>query len=207
MKKIKLEVFESDKPIEPISYCIYTITPKEQISSIQEFMRSAAGKISYRSNTHAFTDDKKIFTLEKISDLNIDDSFEITFEKEETLDILSNRKIYADVADYRIKENLRSVKFAEKYNKYKVSNTITSAYISEIKKALSSQDKQFRLRREYNYTIKISDEKKIQLWLNISSELETNKTICDLINENKCVEGMKVISTWGDISGCGIIKQ
>ena len=81
MQKLKLEVFESDKPIEPISYCVYTIIPKEQISSIQEFMRSAAGKISYRSNTHAFTDDKKIFTLEKITDFNIDDSFKITFEK------------------------------------------------------------------------------------------------------------------------------
>ena len=188
MPNIKLEVFETDKPIQPIHFQIYTITPKEQISSIQEFMRSVAGKISYRSNTRAFTDDKKIFTLEKIANFNIDDSFEIAFEKEESLDILSNKKIYADVVDYRIKENLRSIKFAQKYNKYKVSNTITSAYISEIKATLSSQDKQFRLRREYNYTIKISDEKKIQLWLNISSELETNKTICDLINESKYVE-------------------
>lgn len=206
MLKIKLEVFETDESIQPIRFQIYTITPKEQISSVQEFMRSAAGKISYRSNTRAFTDDKKIFTLEKIANFNIDDSFEITFEKEDTLDILSNKKIYADVVDYRIKENLRSVTFADKYKKYKVSNTITSAYISEIKKTLSSQDKQFRLRREYNYTIKISNDKKIQLWLNVSSELETNKTICDLINDNKCVEGMKVINTWGDISGCGIIK-
>ena len=206
MPNIKLEVFETDKPIQPILFQIYTITPKEQISSIQEFMRSVAGKISYRSNTRAFTDDKKIFTLEKIANFNIDDSFEIAFEKEESLDILSNKKIYADVVDYRIKENLRSIKFAQKYNKYKVSNTITSAYISEIKATLTSQDKQFRLRREYNYTIKISDEKKIQLWLNISSELETKKTIYDLINEKKYVEGMKVINTWGDISGCGIIK-
>lgn len=206
MQKIKLEVFESDKPIEPISYYVYTITPKEQVSSIQEFMRSAAGKISYRSSTHAFTDDKKIFTLEKIADFNIDDSFSISFEKEEILDILSYKNIYANTVDFYIRESLRQVKFAEKYAKYKISNSITSAYISEIKSSLSSQDKQFRLRREFNYIIKISDNKKIQLWLNISSVLETNKTICDLINENKPVEGMKVVSTWGDISGCGIIK-
>ena len=120
MSKIKLEVFETDKSIQPILFQIYTITPKEQVSSIQEFMRSAAGKISYRSNTCAFTDDKKIFTLEKIADSNIDDSFEITFEKEETLDILSNKKVYTGVVDYYIKENLRSVTFAEKYKKYKV---------------------------------------------------------------------------------------
>ena len=83
MYNLKLEVFESDKSIEPIHFYIYKVTPKEQVSSIQQFMRSVAGKISYRSPVRAFTDDKKVYTLEKIANLDIDDSFEITYEKDE----------------------------------------------------------------------------------------------------------------------------
>ena len=117
MYNLKLEVFESDKSIEPIHFYIYKVTPKEQVSSIQQFMRSVAGKISYRSPVRAFTDDKKVYTLEKIANLDIDDSFEITYEKDEHLDVLSNKKVYTDVVDFLIKEKLRQIKFAEKYAK------------------------------------------------------------------------------------------
>ena len=44
MHKLKLEVFESTSSIEPISFYVYKIVPKEQPLSIQQFMRSVAGK-------------------------------------------------------------------------------------------------------------------------------------------------------------------
>ena len=57
MANLKLEVFESKNSIEPLEFFIYKITPKEQVSSIQQFMRSSAGKIGYRLSIPAFTDD------------------------------------------------------------------------------------------------------------------------------------------------------
>ena len=137
----------------------------------------------------------------------IDNSFTIKFEKNNILPLQSNKKVYQDVIEYFINEKLRGVRFQERYNKYKVSNPITSAFISEIKSPLSSDDKQFRLRREYNYSIKLSEENKAQIWLNIRSELETSKTIFDLYNKKKDVEGIKVINDWGKFGETGVITS
>ena len=207
MSKLKLEVFESKNVIEPLEFFVYKITPKEQVTNIQQFMRSAAGKISYRLSIPAFTDDRRIFTLAEIKNTDVDNSFSIKFEEKTTLPIQSNKKVYQDGIEYFINEKLRGVRFLEKYNKYKVSNTITSAFISEIKSTLSSDDKQFRLRREYKYSIKLSEENKAQMWLNIRSELETNKTVFDLYNLGKDFEGLKVINDWGRFGESGIITS
>ena len=82
MHKLKLEVFESTSSIEPISFYIYKIVPKEQPLSIQQFMRSVAGKISYRLSIPAFTDDRKIYTLAEINNVDVDNSFTIKFENQ-----------------------------------------------------------------------------------------------------------------------------
>lgn len=205
MHKLKLEVFESNNSIEPISFYVYKIVPKEQVLSIQQFMRSVAGKVSYRLSIPTFTDDRKIYTLSEIKNFEVDTSFSIKFENQQILPVTENKGIYSDLADYYIRENLKIVKFAEKYNKYKTTNNVTSAYIYEIKKTLASDDKQFRLRREYNYKIEISDDKKLLLWLNIRSEFETQKTVYDAINENKNVVGLKVINNWGKFGESGVI--
>ena len=207
MHKLKLEVFESKNAIEPLEFFVYKITPNDQVSNIQQFMRSSAGKISYRLSIPAFTDDRRIFTLTEILDTNVDTSFTIKFEEKNTLPLQSNKKVYQDVIEYFINEKLRGVRFQERYNKYKVSNPITSAFISEIKSPLSSDDKQFRLRREYNYSIKLSEENKAQIWHNIRSELETSKTIFDLYNKKKDVEGIKVINDWGKFGETGVISS
>lgn len=205
MHKLKLEVFESTSSIEPISFYVYKIVPKEQPLSIQQFMRSVAGKISYRLSIPAFTDDRKIYTLAEINNVDVDNSFTIKFENQQVLPVNENRGIYADLADYYIRENLKLAKFAEKYNKYKIANNITSACIYEIKKTLASNDNQFRLRREYNYKIEISEDNKLLLWLNIRSEFETKKTIYDAIYENKDVLGLKVVNTWGKFGETGVV--
>lgn len=207
MQKLKLEIFESDNSIEPISFYAYKITPNEQVASIQQFMRGAVGKISYRLSMPAFTDDRKVYTISKINDLDVDNSFEINFENEEILSISANKKIYSDLIDYYIKENLKQVKFAERYNKYKISNTVTSAFIFEINNILSSNDNEFRLRRKFDYKIDISEEYKIQLWLNISSEFETQKNVYDLICESKNIVGTKVVNSWGKFEETGIIES
>ncbi len=205
MEKLKLEIFESNNPITPVYFYIYKVIRKEQDLPIQQFMRSAAGKISYRLSIPAFTDDKRLYSLVKLNPLDVDDSFTVEFEEEQLLPIKDNRGIYADLADYYIKENLRKVKFAEKYKKYKITKNVTSACIYEINKPLSSDDKQFRLRREYMYKIEVSDENKLLLWINIRSEFETKKNIYDFICENKNVIGTKVINTWGKFGETGVI--
>ena len=61
MSNLKLEVFESDKPIEPVIFYVYKLVPTELCSNIQHFMRSSASKISHRTKIKAFTDDRRIF--------------------------------------------------------------------------------------------------------------------------------------------------
>ena len=204
---LKLEVFESTSEVKPLSFYVYKAVPNNQDTSIQQFMRSITGKISYRTEKPFFTDDRRIYSLNKIENLNIDESAKLSFEKQESVDVYANKKLYADVIDYYVKENLRSIKVQEKYAKYKISNTITSAWIFEINKTCSSDDKQFRLRREFNYSVKISNENKAQLWLNICSNFETKKTIYDLINDKKNVEGLKVSNEWGKFGETGVIKS
>lgn len=209
---IKLEVFESVGPIKPIMFYVYKVVPNEQNYSVQQFMRSATGQISYKTNVPAFTDDRRIYTLSKINDLISAFSFKISFEKEESLDIENHKKIYADLVDFFIKEKLENsrVRFGnsdKEYRKYSILGKVTSAYISEIKGILKSDDGQFRLRREFDYSIKISNDNKVQLWLNVSSQIETKKTIFDYINERQDVAGMKVSNDWGKIGGAGIITS
>ncbi len=205
MAKLKLEIFESNNSITPVSFYVYKVIAKEQGSSIQQFMRSAAGKISYRLSIPAFTDDKRIYTLSELPKLDVDDSFTIVFEKQEVLLVKDNKGIYADLADYYIKENLKTKRFAEKYPKYKTTDNVSSACIYEINKTLSSDDKQFRLRREYNYKIEVSDEDKLLLWVNVRSEFETQKTIYDAICQNKNIIGIKVANNWGRFGQTGVI--
>lgn len=202
---IKLEVFESVGSIKPVLFYVYRAVPNDQNYSIQQFMRSAASKILSKTNIPASTDDRRIYTLSRIDDFISDFPFKISFEKEETLDVGNHKQIYADVVEYFIKEKLRTVKFADKYRKYKIADKVTSAYISELKSTLESSDKQFRLRREFDYSIKISRENKVQLWINVSSRFETKKTIFDYIKENKDVIGMKVANDWGKFGENGII--
>lgn len=205
MAKLKLEIFESDNSIKPVSFYIYKIIAKEQGSSIQQFMRSAAGKISYRLSIPAFTDDKRVYSLSELPKLDVDDSFTIVFEKQEVLSVKENKGLYADLADYYIREILKTKKIEGKYLKYKTTNNVTSAWIYEIKKPLSSDDKQFRLRREYNYKIEISDEDKLLLWVNVRSEFETQKTIYDDICKNNNVIGIRVANSWGKFGETGVI--
>ena len=110
MAKLKLEIFESDNSIKPVSFYIYKIIAKEQGSSIQQFMRSAAGKISYRLSIPAFTDDKRVYSLSELPKLDVDDSFTIVFEKQEVLSVKENKGLYADLADYYIREILKTKK-------------------------------------------------------------------------------------------------
>ncbi len=210
MPKLKLEVFESDKEIKPISFYVYKAVPNEQVDSIQQFMRNVVWKILYRQKIPAFTDDKRIFTLTMLLNLNIDESFTIEFEQKQALDIQNFKKIYADVTNYYIKENLKKTKVnigKNNYPKYSIKKTVSTAYISELKTTLSSNDKQFRLRRNYKYNVKISDENKIQLWLKICSEFETKKTIYDFLNERKNVEKFEVKNCWGENGETGIIQS
>lgn len=207
MSKLKLEVFESNKEILPLTFCVYKIISLEQTSNIQQFMRSAAGKISYRQKQPAFTDDRRIYTFKELTEINFDTSFKLELEGSLELKISENRKVYQDVVDYFIRNNLQKVKFQEKYTKYKTAETISSPWIYELNQVLSSSDKQFRLRRDYNYTIKISDENRVQIWLNVSSEFESKKTVFDLMNDKADVVGFKVINNWGKFGEKGIIKS
>lgn len=197
MSKIKLEVFEADKPIEPVLFYVYKLVPTEQCQNIQKLMRSAAGIISNRCKVPAFTDDRRIFTISKLENLEIDNSFRLSFESEENLDIQSNQRIYSCLAEYYIKERLRQIKVQAKYIKYKVGNDVTTPWIFELNAVLSSDDKQFRLRRKFDFSVKISNDNKLQLWLNIRSEFETQKTIYDYYNEHKSIEGIKITNDWG----------
>ena len=61
MAKLKLEIFESNNSIRPVSFYVYKVISKEQGSSIQQFMRSAVGKISYRLSIPAFRGQRKLF--------------------------------------------------------------------------------------------------------------------------------------------------
>lgn len=197
MSKIKLEVFETDKPFESILFYIYKLVPTEQSQNIQQLMRSAAGKISNRCRIPAFTDDRRIYTISKLDNLEIDNSFRLSFESEEKLDIQSNKRVYSCLVEYYIKEQLRKIKVQDKYAKYKIGNDVTTPWIFELCSVLSSDDKQFRLRRKFNFSIEVSAANKLLLWLNIRSEFETQKTIFDLYNEHKQLEGMKILNDWG----------
>lgn len=151
MSTLKLEVFESDKPIEPVVFYVYKLEPTDQGKKIQQIMRSAAGKISSRTKVKAFTDDRRIFTTSKLDNLNaIDNSLKISFEQEEKLNIQENKKIYSNLAEHCIKERLREINVKlnnKEYKKYKIGNDVTTPWIFEINQILSSGDKQFRLRR------------------------------------------------------------
>lgn len=205
MGKLKLEVFESNTEILPITFYVYDVVSFEQSSNKQQLMRSIAGKISYRTKQKAFTDDKYIFTFEELSDINLDPSVKLTFVKKDQLNISENKKIYQDVIDFYIRDKLQTVRVQEKYTKYKVSDTISSPWIYELNQVLSSSDKQFRLRRDFNYSVKITDDNKAQLWINVSSEFESKNTIYDLINQKNNVIGLKVTNNWGKFGEKGII--
>lgn len=200
MTQLKLEVFESNKSITPIPFFIYKLTPTEQGPRIQQIMRSAAGKITYRAKTPAFTDDRRLYTLKKLENLEIDKSFNLSFEKEETIDIQSNKKIYSEAAKHFIFENLQKSKivFSQKeYSKYKIGNDISTPWLFETNNTLSSEDKKFRLRRKFDISVKISDDNKLQLWINIRSEFETSQTVYDMMKHNQFLEGIQVTNDWG----------
>ena len=205
MSKLKLEVFETDKAIEPVYFYTYKVESTELISNQQQFIRSVTGKISSKTKVPAFTDDRLVYTISKLENLDIDKTFRLSFEKTEKLDIQQNRIIYSKLTEYYIKEQLRLVKFQNQYVKYKIGYDVTTPWIFEINKVLSSDDKQFRLRRKFDFSIKISDDNKLQIWLNIRSEFETKKTIFDYLTENKIIQGMKVFNEWGN-KECGIIE-
>lgn len=202
---IKLEMFESVDSIKPVLFYVYRAVPADQNYSVQQFMRSVAGQIASKTNVPAFTDDRRIYTLSKIDGFISAFPLKISFEKEEILDIEKHKKIYEDLVDCFIKEKLGTIKFADKYRKYSTTGKVTSAYISELKGILKSSDDQFRLRREFDFSIKISGESKVQLWLNVSSQIETQKNIFDYINERKNVVGTKVSNGWGKFGGTGTI--
>lgn len=75
VSNLKLEVFESNKPIEQISFYVYSLVPKELVENIQQVIRGAVWKIFYDSSVPAFTDDRRIYTLSKLENLEIDDSY------------------------------------------------------------------------------------------------------------------------------------
>ena len=200
MSNLKLEVFESDKPIEPVIFYVYKLVPTELCSNIQHFMRSSASKISHRTKIKAFTDDRRIFCISKLDNLDIDKSFVISFENEEKLNVQDHKIIYSNLAEYYIKESLRKhtvEKYGRVSSKYKIGNDVTTAWIFELNDVLSSNDKQFRLRRKFDFSVKISNENKLHLWLNVKSEFESNKTVSDLHKQNIPLEGLKVTNDWG----------
>ena len=92
------------KLLNQFFFFVYKLVPTEQVSSIQQIMRSTAGKISYRLKIPAFTDDKRIYTLVRLENLEIDKAFRLSYEAEEKLDIQKNKKIYADVVRHYINE-------------------------------------------------------------------------------------------------------
>ena len=197
MSELKLEVFETDKPISPIVFYIYRVNPVEQCLNIQEFMRSSVRKIFLHTGVPIFTDDRWAYAISKLENLNVDDSFRILFEREEELGIQENKRIYSDYAKYLIKERIKQVKYL-KYSKYKVGyDSITTPWIFEEKNVVSSDDKAIRLRRKFGFSIEISDEGKLRAWMNVSSEFESKKTVYDLLMTNSCVNGLKVVNDWG----------
>ena len=210
MQNLKLEVFESDKAIKPICFYVYRAVPNNQDFGVQQFLRSVTGKITNRLQVPAFTDDKKIYTLTKLDNLDFDKSFNLVFEKTEILNINDNKKVYAEVAEFYIKENLRQKKVSfnkSEYSKYKVQNAVTTAWIFEIGNALKSDDKQFRLRRRFDFSVKISDENKIQLWSDICCEFETEKNVYNFLDEDRNKVGLEVKNYWGKNGETGVVQS
>ncbi len=197
MSNLKLEVFESDKPVEPVLFYVYGVQANEMGTTVQQRMRSAVWKITKQLGIQTFTDDVKIYTLGKLDNLEFDKAFSLIYEGEEKLDVQSHPKIYASYAEYLIKKNLGTRVVPNNYRKYKITKTVTTPWIFELGSVLSSDDRQFRLRRKFDFTVKIASDCKVQLWLNIRSEFETDKTIYNLLQAGEIVEGLEVSNNWG----------
>jgi hypothetical protein len=210
MSSLKLEVFKSTKPLNVLEFYCYKANSHKPIDTIQQFMRSVKGKISFTKKIDVFTDDRRIYTFKEIPDLNISPDFTITFEKKEILSIKEYTKVYADVVDGYIKKNLSSR--LQNYGdftgrKYKISDVVSSSWIPELKSQLVSNSKDFRLRRDYDYRIVVNDDGYAFLYFNVSAEFESRKTICDLLNANRNVVGMSVTNNWSSFRQSGVIKE
>ena len=212
MNNLTLEVFRGIGTVEPLVFYKYKLIGKGKIENTYKTVRNAQNKMSFNNKFKAaFSKDETIYTLENFEVIPNLDDVHIEFNGKEVLPLKGNNKIYSEVVEFYINNNLRNVKFNNKYQKYRATNTkeITGNVIldKDMNEKYKSSIKGFQLKRKFVISPKVNDDGKVTLFLDLSAVFDYNKTIYEMIKLGMDVVGEEVINTWSNRKQKGKIKK
>lgn len=187
MNNLTLEAFRGIGIIKPLLFYRYKLIGKGKIENTYKTIRNAQNRMSFNNKFKAtFSKDEIIYTLEKFEIIPTLDDVTIIFDGEEVLPIKDNNKIYSEVIEFYINNNLRNVKFNYKYPKYRAANTreITGNVIldKDMNEKYKKSNKGVELKRKFIISPKVDDEGKVTLFLDLNASFDYDKNIYQMIN-------------------------
>ncbi|WP_154820936.1 Piwi domain-containing protein [Clostridium saudiense] len=212
MNNLTLEAFRGIGTIKPLLFYRYKLIGKGKIENTYKTIRNAQNRMSFNNKFKAtFSKDEIIYTLEKFEIIPTLDDVTIIFDGEEVLPIKDNNKIYSEVIEFYINNNLRNVKFNYKYPKYRAANTreITGNVIldKDMNEKYKKSNKGFELKRKFIISPKVDDEGKVTLFLDLNASFDYDKNIYQMIKAGIDVVGEEVINIWSNKKQRGKIKE
>ncbi|MCX0368273.1 hypothetical protein [Clostridium perfringens] len=108
MSNLTVEAFEGIGSVNPMLFYQYKVTGKGKYDNVYKIIKSARYKMNSKNRFKpVFIKDDKLYTLEKLPDIEDLDFANINFVKSEVLSIEDNMSIYGEVVEYYINLKLK----------------------------------------------------------------------------------------------------
>ena len=208
-KDLKLEVFASKKPIEPIVLHVYKLSSDNIMDNKFKVIRSASWKIRNYNKCGVFENGEKIYTTEQIETKIPNADFRLTYLGTEEPSVQENKCVYEGLIKYYISKNIENILVLDKYRKYSCKNEITSKWIQTEHgfQTFSSRNKEMSLERKYAIRVEILEDNYACLKISTSSIFTSNLTIADYIAAGRDVIGMEVKNNWAKNKQSGFVLK
>lgn len=207
-KDLRMEVFSSKDIVKAMGLHVYQLHT-QKIDNKFSIIRGPVKMVGNYFDVGAFEDKKRIYTTEKIEETVPNADFTLKYEGFCELPVLENKEIYCNLIKYFITQNLKKVKFFNKYRKYSCKNEVTSKWImtNEGFKTFISNNKEINFERKYNIKVEILDNGKAYLKLDTKSIFIPNFTVNDYLVKGINPIGMEVKNYWAEYEQTGTLIE
>ena len=205
-RDLRFELFPSKDTVKPIIMHRYNFSSIKMENSFK-LIRSAVRRLrNYNNKIGIFEDGNKIYSTDKIYNIPNAD-FTIEYECSVELPVIENKKIYCQLIEYIIKQNLSEVIIKGENKKYSCRNSITSKWIMTDKGFIPVENKDIVLERDYKIWVDILDDCKAYLWLSTGSIFTSKISIYDYMKKGESPIGMEVKNIWANNNQKGIVVE
>lgn len=204
----RLEVFASTGVAKPVQLHMYNLRSTNIEDDRYKVIRGACWKIRNNNHCGVFENGEHIYTTEKVNTSYPNTDFELEYMGIRQPDIQTDKRVYAELIEYYIKEKLRRVLIQDKYRKYSCKSDITSKWIRNGSGigVLTSGNREISLERLYRIKVEIGEDNYAYLHINTGSVFSSNLTVADYIARGVDPVGLEVKNDWAQNKQSGIVK-